>query len=127
MKWNTLITYSQSARYRPWEPEDRNGVLFRNYLEGERIKCGISLTAVGTLQLTTDQQLQTFAAIQSIEDAAGNRVLDDTWYTVQKVTPIFDAGGYITSYRHTLAVLAPELIALPIDPPAEYPDLDQGP
>ena len=121
MKFNTLVTHRMTALYRTWEPVERGGATYRDYSDPTEIACTITLTATGNLQLTADEELQQFGVIQGMRDSAGEVFMDTSWYTINRVTPTFDAMGYLASYRHQLAVADAEIIARPITPPREFP------
>lgn len=127
MRTNTLVTYPMTAQYREWIPRTTlsTGLTYRQYSDAKPVRCNIVVTTIGAISLFSSESLQPFAIVQDMKDASGTGVMDEVWYSVQKVTPIFDAFGNVSSYRHQLAMLAAELLSEPINPPAEYPDLDQ--
>lgn len=112
--------------YRSWEPEERDGGrVYRGYAPLERLRGTLYVTGPGSMYLTTAQELQLFGIVHTIKDPAGRPIMDETWYSIQNVQPVFDAAGFISSYRHRLAMLDAALMDDPIDPPQDYPDLDQ--
>lgn len=117
-----------TAGYRSWEPELRMDQLtYRQYSDTVDVKCSIAVSFGGGLHLMCDEKLQAFGIIDRLQDAGGTVFMEDTWYQIQRVVPVIDPEGYITGYRHDLAMLAAEIFGGPIDPPAYYPDLDQQP
>ena len=126
MRFNTIVNYPMTAGYRTWEPETRDDTLtYRSYGDPQEIKCTIVVTITGNLALMAAEPIQQFAIVHSLQDAGGKAFMDDVWYSVQRIIPVFDGAGYLTSYRHQLAILAPELVGKPIDPPQQYPGVDQ--
>ena len=128
MKMNTLVNYPMSVEYRSWEPyHDKTlSLTFRNYsTTPETINCILQVSPIGAITLYSREKLQLFCIIKDIKDAGGEVVMEDEWYTVTKVTPVFDGGGYLTSYKHNIAYMAPEFVEQPIEPLVFYPDIDQ--
>lgn len=128
MKFSTVENYPMTATYRPWEPEfkENEQLTYRKYAEQpETIDCLVMVSPIGAVSLYTDRNLQLFGIIDGMFDAAGTPVMNEVWYSVQKVTPVFDSAGYIKSYKHNIAILAPELVTVAIDAPVQYPGLDQ--
>lgn len=127
MKFNTLIEFPMTATFHSWEPETRDDQrTYRGYAPGRDVDCIITVSTTGTVNLLSPEKLQSFGIISQMVDAGGSAVMDETWYSIQRITPVFDATGYVSSYRHHLAVLAPELMGQPINPPGDYPLLDQA-
>lgn len=129
MRFNTLTKYPMTADYRAWEPllDKTTQLTYRKYENAEQIDCQVFISQTGILHLTTSRSLQPFGIIQHMRDAAGEPVMDENWYTIQRVVPVFDSFGHVSSYRHSLAVLDPRDIEKPINPPQSYPQLDQAP
>lgn len=126
MRTNSLISYQMESTVHHWEVEQReDSRYYRDYDEGRAVPCTISLSPIGTLMLTAGEQFQSFAIISELRDSQGTPFMDEVWYSVQRVQPVFDAMGTLSSYRHTLAPLAAELIDEPINPPRSYPQFDQ--
>lgn len=117
MKYNTMIDYPMTAMYQPWEEEEREGGTWRKYAppeQAESIRCYVSVTVTGGIVLTSPQELQQFAAVQGMTDATGNPFMNTSWYSVQRVVPVFDALGNLSSYRHSLAAFPSQLITEPL-------------
>ena len=128
MKYNSFLdNLTMTANYRSWEPlEDETlSLTFRNYGEQQSIRCQVTVSPVGSVSLYAKERLKTFGIVQDIADSVGNSVMDGIWYSVQKVTPVLDASGSLSSYRHVLAILDPSLVRAPIEPIVVYPDIDQ--
>lgn len=125
LKFNTLTMHPMTAMYREWSAVDRSGVYYREYADARPITCTVTVSPVGSVSLMANEKLQLFGIIYDMKDAAGIPVMDEWWYSVQKVMPVLDSAGYVSSYRHTIAYLAPELVEQPIDPPTVYPGIDQ--
>lgn len=128
MKYNTIIPFNMTARYLTWEPkfDPINRVTFRTFPGPyEEIKCNVTVTQIGAIVLYAPKMLQSFGIVYDLTDASGTIIMDEFWHTVQKVAPIMDASGSVSSYRHTLAGLVPEVIHRPIQAVPQYPDLDQ--
>lgn len=130
MKFNTLIRHKMTATYHSWVEryEETDGLTYRQYDEDApmELKCTVFLSTVGNMQLLSFEKLQTFGVIRDLHDAAGTNLMDDQWYTVQRVQPVFDASGTLTSYRHTLAAVDGNFFTEPITPKREYPGVDQS-
>lgn len=127
MKTNALTAYHMEATVHHWEAEqsEQDSRYYRIYDAGRNVPCTVSLSPIGTLMLAAGEQFQSFAIVSEMRDANGTPFMDEVWYSVQRVQPIFDAMGALSSYRHTLAPLAAELIDEPINPPRSYPQFDQ--
>lgn len=128
MKFNTMINYPMTVQYRSWVPRfDKTlSLTFRQYSKDpETIRCILQVSPIGNITLYSKEKLQMFCILQDIKDAGGEGVMEEEWYTVTKVTPVFDGGGYLTSYKHNIAYMAPEFVEQPIEPLIIYPDIDQ--
>lgn len=125
MKFNTLVPYNMEADVHYWEEELRDGQYYRKYDGGRVVRCTINISIMGSLSLYCHEQFQPFSIISELRDSKGDKFLDEVWYSVTRVQPVFDAMGTLSSYNHTIAPLAAELIEQPITPRAEYPQFDQ--
>ena len=109
-----------------WPPQTRpDGLVYRNYGSPREVECTIAVSILGSLSLMAEEELQQFGIVTKMEDAAGQPFMDNQWYQINRIVPMLDTQGYLYGYRHQLAVLAPEVMALPITPPGNYPDFDQ--
>lgn len=130
---NSLVPYHQTADYRSWEPvmDEVTRLVYRGYADPVTIQCNIAVSQIGQVSLFSPVKLKSFGVIRDIKDSRGNPVMegddedDSAWYQIQKITPVFDASGAITSYKNVLAQTTPQLIRQPIDPPQPWPDIDQ--
>lgn len=129
MRTNTLVSHKMQVTYNPWterlNPSD--GLTYREYLESgtQQVNCSIAVSGVGGISLYADRELQSFGVIREMRDATGEAFMTDQWYMIQRVTPVMDAMGNRTSYRHQLAAVEGDIFAKPITPRPAYPDIDQ--
>lgn len=128
MRYNTLASFNMTAQYMSWGERfnEADGLTYREYDKPASIRCHMSLNAGGSMVLNTKGQLQPFGIIHTIKDPSGVDVMNEVWYQIQTVQPVFDAWGNVSSYRHRLSTLDAATMMEPINPRVDYPDLDQS-
>lgn len=129
MRYTTFSSYPMTAEYIPWEeqPNPATSLVYRKWLEEEIVPCTVSVTPMGAIKLSSPLELQAFAIIRNMRDAAGNAFMADQWYAVKRATPVMDAFGYLVGYRHDIAAVEGDYPGEPIEPGVDYPLLDQSP
>lgn len=129
MRYSTLSTYDMSCKYKEWIPETRaDGQEYRDYAHDgpvENLPCRIVVNTVGALVIYSPVQLQVYAMVYDFVDPSGTLFMNDMFYAIRDVRPIFDPMGNINAYLHNLVTLSSTITNAPISP---KPDLgfDQG-
>lgn len=116
MKWNTLIEYPSRANHLQWEAvlKESDQREYRDYTDLGPVPVRINLNAGGGMTLIAGFPMQPFDLINNIRDAADNDVMPGEHYIVKKVVPLFDVNGFVTSYRHNMALPTMEEVEGPI-------------
>lgn len=127
MKYNTFDNYHMTATYQPFELETReaDGLDYRVYTKGSDIKCKIIVNNLGVPTIFTKEALQPFALVINLRDVAGKPFMVDQAFTVRRPEPVFDPGGYIYAYAHSLNLPLASVFTDPVNPPPQWDYVDQ--